>query len=72
MSYFSRIIELLIIFYVTLGIPSFIIGIANSNHAFVGSCGKPDTHIGQYTGLAFVYNLGCKAGKRVDIKKEKL
>lgn len=54
------------VIYMFLIVGSFFVGISDSGYRFVGSCRKNPTLIGYYTGISIVYDLGCKAGQRVN------
>ena len=56
--------ELILTVYGVLFFINIVMGMFYSNYVVLGSCNKPSTNIGFYSGLSTAYDLGCKLGKR--------
>jgi hypothetical protein len=45
---------------------AFVVGIQHAELKYLGNCNKSSTYIGYYTGLAPLYDFGCKLGRRME------
>jgi hypothetical protein len=65
----KELLTILAVILPTIYIISFFHGMNDANFRYIGYCKKSSTYLFHYTGIAQVYDLGCKLGRRIDEEK---